>query len=691
MAITDRTEQTAPAERQGESFGTILERRFSRRTFLKGSVVTSAGVLTAAGINEATTAHAEHLKQSVGGFIPIKPQSPDTDKIVVPEGYTANVLIRWGDPIMPGAPDFDAENQTEEAQNQQFGYNNDMLAFFSLPEGSTSSDHGLLVANHEISNPELMFPNFDFEAPTQVQIDVQLACQGISIVEIQRSTDGAWSYVPDSQYNRRITSKTEMEITGPSAGHDWLKTSDDDTGTSVVGTLNNCAGGWTPWGTYLSAEENWHQYFANAEKLEDEALKEVYTRYGIPEGVSILRFEDFYDRFDVSKESNEPNRFGWMVEVDPYDPTSMPKKRTALGRFRHEAGTCVVAPDGRVVVYSGDDERFEYMYKFVTDGTYNARDRKANMDLLNAGTLYVARFNDDGTGEWLPLVQGTGPLTAANGFATQGDVVLKTRIAADLVGATDMDRPEDAEVNPTNKKLYLMLTNNSKREEANAANPRTPNNWGHVIELTEEKDNHAATTFAWDIFLLCGDPKDSTTDFAGYDKTRVSPIASPDNCTFDNQGNLWIATDGQAKEPPDGIGANDALHMVPVAGKERGHVQQFASVVAGSETCGPLFTPDNTALFIAVQHPGEGGTYEEPISVWPDGSSPPRPSVVVITADDGSAIGAATTAAENTAEATPLPASGIGVRTPGVWVTAAALGAAAVGAFLRRRSGINKG
>jgi hypothetical protein len=686
MGKTDRTTQTVDARVQrAEAFNTLLERRISRRMFVKGTALTSAGVAAASTLGHVATTSAAPVKAPVG-FTVIEPQPADTDEVVVPDGYSQAVLIRWGDPIMEGAPEFDPENQTEEAQEQQFGYNNDMLAFFPLPEGSDSSDNGLLVVNHEISNPELMFPEFDFENPTQEQVDVQLACQGISVVEIERASDGTWSYVQDSQYNRRITSKTEMDITGPAAGHDWLKTSEDSTGTTVAGTLNNCAGGWTPWGTYLSAEENWHQYFANADSVEDEDLKEVYDRYGIPEGVSQLKFEDYYDRFDISKEVNEVNRFGWMVEVNPYDPESTPKKRTALGRFRHEAGTCVVAPDDRVVCYTGDDARFEYMYKFVTDGTYTPDDAEANADLLDEGILYVAKFNEDGTGEWLPLVQGEGPLTEDNGFATQGDVVLKTRLAADALEATPMDRPEDAEVNPSNNKLYIMLTNNSRREEANAANPRTPNNWGHVIELTEDDDDHTSTTFTWEILLLCGPPDDESTDFAGYDKTKVSPIASPDNCTYDNQGNLWIATDGQSKEPPDGLGFCDALHMVPVEGSERGHVQQFASVPAGSETCGPLFTPDNTSLFIAVQHPGEGGTYEDPVSTWPDGKSPPRPSVVAIIADDGSPIGQASTGTAEE-EATPLPSSGLGFKAPGVWVAAAGVAAAAAGVILRRRNG----
>jgi hypothetical protein len=547
------------------------------------------------------------------------------------------VLLRWGDPLTADAPDFAVDAQTADAQSKQFGYNCDMVAFFPLPMGSEASDHGILAVNHEYTNPELMFTDYDMEAgPTQEQVDIQLAAHGVSFVEIQRRADGTWMYRKGSPYNQRITGTTPIEVTGPAAGHPLLETPDDFSAMTVFGTLNNCAGGWTPWGTYCTAEENFHQYFANLDAVTDETVRTIHERYGLPAGVSGYQWEKFYRRFDLAQVPNEPNRFGWVVEIDPYMEGSAPKKRTALGRFRHEAVTFVVAPDNRVVVYSGDDERFEYVYKFVTDGTFDAANRETNMGLLDEGTLYVARFNDDGSGEWMPLVFGEGPLTAENGFESQGDVVIRTRLAADALGATRMDRPEDMETNPVNKKVYLLLTNNTRREEGDtdAANPRANNETGHVIELTEAGDDPTATTFTWEIFLLCGNPSDESTDFAGYDKSKVSPISCPDNCTFDNHGNLWIATDGQGKT----IGYNDALHMVPVEGPERGHVQQFFSSVAGSETCGPLFTPDNTSLFAAIQHPGEGGTFAEPVSTWPDGTVPPRPSVIVIQKEGGGTI-----------------------------------------------------
>jgi secreted PhoX family phosphatase len=361
----------------------------------------------------------------------------------------------------------------------------------------------------------------------------------------------------------------------------------------------------------------------------------------LPEGPSERQWETFYSRFDLAKEPNEPLRHGWAIEIDPFDPTSTPKKRTALGRKKNEGHTSVISTNGNAVIYCGDDERFDYAYKFVTAGTYSATDRAANMDLLDEGTLYVAKFNDDGSGEWMPLIFGEGPLTAENGFDSQGAVLINTRAAADLLGATKMDRPEDFETNPITGTVYLVCTNNSNRggedrPVADAANPRDENLNGHIIEVIETGGDHAATTFAWDIFMLCGDPSDESTYFAGYPKEMVSGISSPDNITFDLAGNLWISTDGMPRNLP----SNDALYAVPVEGMERGNLKRFFTAVPGAEVSGPEFTPDNTTLFTAVQHPGEGGTFESQISTWPDGTGAPRPSVVVIQAIDGSRIGA---------------------------------------------------
>jgi hypothetical protein len=513
-----------------------------------------------------------------------------------------------------------------------------------LPLGSTNSNRGLLAVNHEYTNPELMFPGYDIEnpSPTKSQVDIEIAAHGMSVVEIQRAPDGAWSYVRNSPYNRRITGFTAHRASGPAASHPWMRTAADPTAENIAGTLNNCAGGKTPWGTVVTAEENFHQYFANLSGLDaNDPRAVVHRRYGMPAGASERRWEWYHNRFNVAADPNEAFRHGWCVEIDPYNPDMTPVKRTALGRFRHEAATFAVAPTGQVVAYSGDDAQFEYIYKFVTRGVYNPRDRAANMDLLDDGILYVARLNPDGSGEWLPLVFGQGPLTRERGFASQGDVLIKTRLAADALGATKMDRPEDVEVNPVNKKVYAVMTNNTNRAAnerqpgTDPANPRARNATGHIIEITEAGDNHAATTFRWEIFLLAGTPDDPSTYFAGFDKGSVAPIGAPDNITFDLAGNLWIATDGAARA----IKLNDGLFAVPVDGAQRGNLQQFFSTVVGSEVCGPEFTPDNRTLFLAIQHPGEGGTFAEPISTWPDRQGLPRPSVITVQAYDSRPIG----------------------------------------------------
>jgi len=617
-----------------DTFTEVMQRRLSRRHFLQGGIA-GASLLVLGPATFGRRGDGAAASDSTLTFQPI-PLS-DEDRVIVSPGYAMTVLIRWGDPIHPDAPAFDVKHQTAERQALQFGYNCDWLDFFPLPHHLfPSASRGLLAVNHEYTNPEFMFLGYVPGSPTQEQVDVEIAAHGLSVVEAVRLPIGGWRYRLSSDFNRRITGETEIVITGPAAGHDWMKVSYDLTGTRVRGMLNNCAGGKTPWGTSLTCEENFHQYFANRDALpDDDPRKDVHARYGLPTGASERRWELYHPRFDLVQEPNEPFRFGWVVEIDPYDPHYVPKKRTALGRFRHEGATCVVAPDGRVAVYSGDDERFEYMYKFVTAGQYNARRREANFGLLDEGTLYVAQFHDDGTGDWLPLVFGQGPLTPANGFNSQGDVVLNTRGAADLLGATKMNRPEDIETNPANGKVYCVMTNNTRRtaEQVDAANPRATNRHGHIIELTEDDNDHTSLTFTWEIFMLCGDPHnpDDEVYFAGFDPRLVSPISSPDNITFDRHGNLWIATDGQ----PSTFGKNDGIYAVPVEGPERGYVRQFLSGVPGGEMASLAFNPNNHALFCSVQHPGEGSTLAAPASTWPDGTTPPRRSVIVVERDSG--------------------------------------------------------
>ena len=330
-----------------------------------------------------------------------------------------------------------------------------------LPIGSNGSENGLLCVNHEYTSGELMFPGITAEDNatkiTKEQGEVEMAAHGVSIVEI-RKTGGAWQVVADSKMNRRFPmASAKMKVSGPAAGHDRLKTKVGRDRHGGFRHPNNCAGGSTPWGTYLTAEENFNGYFGGDAEKQPQAA--AYKRYTITKD-SWYSWWQHHDRFNVEKEPNEPNRFGWIVEIDPYDPGSTPVKRTALGRIKHEGATTVVNKDGRVVVYSGDDERFEYVYRFVTKGTYNPNDRAANMNLLDEGTLHVAKFADDGKLQWLPLVHGDGPLTSANGFADQAEVLIEARRAADLVSATPMDRPEDVEPNPVTGKVYVVMTNN---------------------------------------------------------------------------------------------------------------------------------------------------------------------------------------------------------------------------------------
>ena len=663
--------------------------RMSRRTALKGFAVAAA-----AGAFGGTLASRVALAAgapSTLGFTPLDQVIMDDHQLA--PGYTAKVLLRFGDKVLSDAPDWSPTSQSADAQAGQFGYNNDYLAYFPLPRGSDSSEHGLLHVNHEYTNPELMFPGWtkleageaarqaaawaarqaaleagqddaaveqaaqaaaeeadiadaiskaSRAAQTPEQTQVEMMAHGGSVIEV-RKENGSWTVIPDSQYARRITADTEMAIAGPAAGHDRMRTGYDPTGTKVLGTLNNCAGGKTPWGTVLMAEENFHGYFGG-ELPADSPERANYDRYGVASG----RYPWWrsVDRFDVSKEPNEANRFGWMVEYDPYDPNSTPTKRTALGRAKHEGATSWLNKDGRLVLYTGDDERFEYLYKYVSNGTFDPNAGAENGALLDDGTLYVARFDEDQV-SWLPLVHGEGPLTAENGFESQADVLIETRRAADLLGATPMDRPEDVEPNPANGRVYVMLTNNSRRkeEQIDAVNPRAENLHGQVVELIppggEGQDaDHTADRFGWEMFLLAGDPKKEGSG-ARYHPETQAWISSPDNCAFDVEGRLWISTDqgsGQRKNNiPDGMYACD------VAGDGRAYLKFFYATPRDAEMCGPEFTPDGRTLFVAPQHPGEGdgSTFENPSTRWPDFADgvPPRPSLVAITKDDGGPIG----------------------------------------------------
>ncbi|OZD56808.1 PhoX family protein [Rhodococcus sp. 06-1460-1B] len=648
-----------PNTSKGQYFGDIVKTAMSRRGVIKGGAmavlaVGAGSALAACSTDEpaatgsATTGTSGTDTPPVDGvdFVAVEPNTEDA--VVVPDGYEQGIVIRWGDAVVAGAPAFDFDKQTGAAQEKQFGFNNDFAGL--LPIEGTPNAH-LLVVNHEYSTEPAMFKGYDAENPTREQFDVALAAHGLSVVQVQGES-GTGKLTPAmGQYNRRITGTTEFVITGPAAGSDFLKTSVDPTGTKVFGTFNNCSGGLTPWGTVLSGEENFNQYFANAETVTDATVAKRLSRYGVEGGASERKWERFDKRFDLAQEPNEVNRFGYIVEVNPWDPQSAPIKHTALGRFKHEAATIHVTDDGTVVAYSGDDERFDYMYKFVSSrkmmpGTGQAAMRN-NLTLLDAGTLYVANLTGDtpdeidgsgtlpsngefrGSGTWIPLLEtgedGRGK-SLVDGMSAE-EVAVFTRQAGDAVGATKMDRPEDFEPNPVTGKVYVALTNNSNRgtegkAAADEANPRNKNKNGQVLELD---DDHAGTSFTWNLLLVCGDPNEADTYFGGFDKSQVSPISCPDNLAFDSKGNLWVSTDGNA------LDSNDGLFAVVLDGPRRGETRQFLTVPAGGETCGPIVTDER--VMVCVQHPGESddATADAPISHWPDGGdTQPRPSIVAV-------------------------------------------------------------
>jgi uncharacterized protein len=622
------------------TLGDVIAARFNRREVLGGALAITA-ISAALGSRALAARQAE---ASTFAFDEIEAGVDATHHVA--SGYDAQVLLRWGDPLFADAPAFDPLAQSPEGQARQFGYNSDYVGF--LPIGG-SSEHGLLVVNHEYTNEELMFPGVgvqdaadaNFAKMTKALVDIEMAAHGGSVVEIRRAAEG-WRAVSDSKFNRRITAETPMILTGPAAGDARLRTSADPAGKEARGAINNCAGGVTPWGTWLTCEENFNFYFWG--KLADGHRETAnHTRYGVNKPA--YAWGKFHERFDLAKEPNEPNRFGWVVEIDPFDPAFVPRKRTALGRLKHEGAAGIVSRDGHYVVYLGDDERFDYVYKFVSAGKVDAGNRAANLELLDSGALYVARFDADGSGTWLPLTHGSGPLADANGFRSQADVLIEARRAADLLGATKMDRPEDIEANPKTDRVYVILTNNTRRnpDQADAANPRAKNAFGHIIELVPEGRDHAAASFKWEILVKCGDPSIAAVGATFSSETSKNGwFGMPDNCAIDGQGRLWIATDGNSGKA---TGRADGLWALETEGALRGTSKHFLRVPVGAELCGPFFTPDDTTLFVAVQHPGEADdgpatSFEKPSTRWPDfkDNMPPRPSVLAVTKRGGGRI-----------------------------------------------------
>lgn len=650
-------------------FDDVVADAQARRAFLKAG----AGAAALAFVGCASPGGADGpLRPSTSptlGFVSVPPQGDDTVK--VPPGYRVQVLYAWGDPIgqagvAPGTPAWSGDARESAAEQVlQAGMHHDGMHFFPFPgAGGPSSSHGLLAINHEYADHDLLFPdrmaNWSPEKVAKSQ-----AAHGVSVIEVRRDAAGAWEVVRPSAYARRITANTPMRVGGPAAAV---------IGTEAAGTLNNCANGTTPWGTYLTCEENFHGYFGATRR---DAAGTPSTDPGfVPDAVqkrysfSARGFgQDWHlhdPRFDLATPAGraEAERFGWVVEIDPRQPQKPPVKRTALGRFSHECAVHALAKDGRVVIYSGDDQAGEYIYKFVSAGRYDPRNPAANETLLDTGTLYVARFDAAaaaagdalGTGQWLELSLANPAIRGR--FDSLGQMLVNTRGAADLAGATRMDRPEWIAVNPAAPgHVYCTLTNHSRRTQADAANPRAPNRYGHIIRWREAGGDPAALRFEWDIFVLAGDrdlPANAGTPNAGT--IRGDTFGSPDGLWFDGAGRLWIQTDISGSTLGRGPYANMPNNMMLAANVATGEVRRFLTGPKGCEVTGITSTPDGRTFFVNMQHPGEGPDDVDPMTIsrWPstqghglpDGPQTPREKLrprsgtVVITRADGGVVGA---------------------------------------------------
>ncbi|WP_301583804.1 PhoX family protein [Halomonas alkaliantarctica] len=644
-------------------FGDVLEKRLTRRGVLKGGLATViAGLMvTKLPFNNAFAAQ-EGVSSPSLGFKPVPVSA--ADKVVVPDGYRVQSFIPWGTPISGDMPAF-THNGSGDDQAQQVGSHHDGMHFFPLNGSSTD---GLLVLNHEYVEPRFLhaaaaglsldrngFPQHADGSRDADQVIKEMNAHGITLVRVRQAESGEWGVVQDA-LNRRVTAQTPMRLSGPVAETDHVKTHYSPDGTMTRGTINNCAHGVTPWNTYLAAEENWAGYFANT----DADIDRRQTRYGIETRETgryqwhrADREDDMFARFDASSKGasatddyrNEPHTFGWMVEIDPMSPDAAPVKRTHLGRFAHEGVIFAPAVEGQpVVAYSGDDARFEYIYKFVSRQPYQAA--TADGSLLDEGTLYVAKFNEDGSGEWLALAPGQNGLTPDNGFADLADILVNTRSAADVVGATKMDRPEWGAVDPVTGQVYFTLTNNTRREEGDedAANPRANNNFGHIIRWQEE-GSHAGERFQWDLFVLGGD-QESSRDLAGNTLNDDNMFCCPDGLWIDPDRRVWIQTDVSESVMNTGIFEAFGNNQMLVANPETGEIKRFLTGPIGQEITGVVTTPDQRTMFVNVQHPGAttpaddfaAGNF---ISHWPEGGSAiPRSATLVITREDGGIVGA---------------------------------------------------
>lgn len=657
--VDDEAELSNPAN---PLFGAVAAARYRRRDVLAGGLAAAVTAFFA-----PTLAGRVATAATLGGLLGFEPVPVgEGDEVVLPAGYQVQVLAPFGQAIDGTVEAFSLQSGGE-AQEGQIGSHHDGLHFFPI---DGRSDDGLLVMNHEYVEPRFMHAAYaglelgsndvvvrdGVRDPDEVLKEIN--AHGVSVLRIARAADGTWQIRSDPR-NRRVTGATPMVFAGPARGSALLRTKYSPDGTMVRGTLNNCAHGVTPWNTYMAAEENWAGYFRNADQADGKAsLPREQTRYGVRTDASRYRWEqaeggaDEFVRFDASSIGgsadqdyrNEPNGFGWMVEIDPFDPDAVPVKRTALGRFAHEGVVFARAVPGQpVVCYSGDDARFEYIYKFVSARPFDPA--TASGALLDEGVLYVARFDADGTGRWLPLVHGQGPLVAENGFASQAEVLVNTRLAADRVGATRMDRPEWGAIDPHSGEVYFTLTNNSRRTEAqvDGPNPRAGNIFGQILRW-HERGGPAGDRFAWDLFIVAGE-SDTSRTFLGEPLGEEAIFACPDGLWFDPDGRLWIQTDigesAQNRGPLAPFGNNQMLAADPRSGQ----VRRFLTGPVGQEITGVVTTPDQRTMFVNVQHPGatttkDGFAEGRLSSHWPDGGTAiPRSATLVITRRDGGPIG----------------------------------------------------
>lgn len=619
-------------------FGDILDRAMTRRGFLGSSAKLGAAsfIVSTGLVGLTSTARAESPSM---GFEAVK--ATTADAITLPPGYESQVVVRWGDPLWSTGSEFDqATRGTGESQELAFGDNCDGMMFYPLSDTS-----GVMAVNNEYTNRNIICPD---GINTADDVRKVKAGHGVSVFEVAL-TDGKWQHVVDSKYNRKYTADAEMEITGPARGDALMKTAADPTGTRSLGTWNNCGNGTTPWGTYLACEENFNGYFGSTDEAHEPTANQ--KRYGVGNKDWKYNWYKFDERFDISKEANECNRAGYIVEIDPMDPTGTPKKRTAMGRFKHENAAIVIAESGHAVGYMGDDERGEYLYKFVSRNKYVEGDDAANKDLLADGTLYVARFGeaDDnlaGKGEWVELTHGKNGIDAAAGFASQAEVCIHARLAADVVGATTMDRPEWVAANPNNNDVYVTLTNNKNRGKkpnrggvetpVGGPNPRESNQYGQIVRWSPEGGDHTANGFDWNLFVVAGNPTLHEDLYGGSDNvTEDNMFNSPDGLLFDVEGRLWIQTDGNYSNEKDfaGMGNNQML----CADTNSGEIRRFMVGPIACEVTGAAWSSDRTTMFVGIQHPGE----KDKPSHWPDGGdSVPRSSIVAVRRTDGGIIGA---------------------------------------------------